>query len=263
MYYRVKIHGGETMDKPYWDGIAGGFEDAVFDVLGEDRKKVVLKYIDEFACSDSAAADYGCGVGRHLGMLAERFAFVEGIDFSGKCLQTARKRCAKLNNVSILKADLSSKNLKLRKVHFGLGVNLLIMPSLEKRAAILANITKHLYRGAHLVMVVPSLESVLFAQSRLVQWNIMDGLSSAQAVKESLGELSGPGACLPAGILRVGNTATKHYLEEELSLLCKEAGLRVLHIEKVTYLWRTEFVRPPNWMGEPYPWDWLAVCGKR
>ena len=73
------------MNKPYWDQIADGFDDAVFDVLGQDRKKVVLKYINEFASKDSIAADYGCGVGRHLGLLAERFAFVHGIDFSGKC----------------------------------------------------------------------------------------------------------------------------------------------------------------------------------
>jgi SAM-dependent methyltransferase len=250
------------MNKPYWDGMADDFDDAVFDVLGEDRKEVVFKYINEFACKDSFAADYGCGVGRHLGLLAERFAFVHGIDFSGKCLQTARKSCAKLDNVSILKADLSSETLKLRRFHFGLGVNLLIMPSARTRSRIMANISKHFYRGAHMVMVVPSLESVLYAQSRLVEWNIRDGLAPVEAVKESIEELSGPRTCITAGILRVGNTPTKHYLEEELLLLCRESGLKVLHIEKVTYSWRTEFARPPKWMKEPYPWDWLIVCGK-
>jgi len=112
-------------------------------------------------------------------------------------------------------------------------------------------------------MVVPSLESVLYAQSRLVQWNIRDGLRSLEAVKESLGELSGPSTCLPAGILRIGNTPTKHYLEEELLLICREHNLKVLHIEKVTYPWRTEFAAPPKWMSEPYPWDWLVVSRKR
>jgi SAM-dependent methyltransferase len=256
-------YGNNTiMNTAYWDRLSRTFEDDVFDVLGQDRKKVVHKYIDEFADENAVAADFGCGVGRHIPLLAQRFAFVYGVDISGKCVRVAQKQCANFDNASILKADLTSDKLNFEKARFGLAVNLLIMPSAINRSSIMANMAAHLYRGAHFLMVVPSLESVLYAESRLIQWNLKDGLTELAAAKESLDELSGDGTCLPAGILRLGGTPTKHYLEEELLLLCKEHGLKVLHIEKVTYPWSTEFSAPPKWMNEPYPWDWLVVARK-
>jgi SAM-dependent methyltransferase len=250
------------MNTAYWDRLSHTFDDDVFDVLGQDRKKIVRKYIDHFANSNDIAADFGCGVGRHIPMLAKKFAFVYGVDISGKCIQIAQKQCSDLDNASVFEADLASQTLNLKKAHFGLAVNLVIMPSEPIRSGILANMAAHLYRGANLLMVVPSFESVLYAQSRLIAWNLKDGLTGREAAKESLDELSGDGTCLPAGILRVGGTCTKHYLQEELQLLCREHGLKALHIEKVTYPWNTEFAAPPKWMNEPYPWDWLVVARK-
>jgi SAM-dependent methyltransferase len=250
------------MNTAYWDNLSRTFDDAVFDVLGQDRKKIIHKYIDEFACKNSLAADFGCGIGRHIPLLAQRFAFVYGLDISGKCVKVAQKSCKNFDNAAILKADLASDKLNMQKVNFGLAVNLLIMPSARTRSSIMANMATHFCRGANFLMVVPSLESVLYAESRLIQWNLKDGLTERNAAKESLEELSGDGTCLPAGILRIGNTPTKHYLEEELLLLCKEHGLQVLHMEKVTYPWHTEFADPPRWMNEPYPWDWLVVSRK-
>ena len=67
------------------------------------------------------------------------------------------------------------------------------------------------------------------------------------------------------GVLPAGETATQHYLKEQLVAELGQAGLRVRSIEKVEFSMRTEFSEPPKWMGEERigrPWDWMAVAEK-
>jgi hypothetical protein len=56
---------------------------------------------------------------------------------------------------------------------------------------------------------------------------------------------------------------TKHYLREELILLLEQEGFNIKSIQKVEYDWKTEFVKPPRWLKEPYPWDWMCVAKKK
>ena len=68
---------------------------------------------------------------------------------------------------------------------------------------------------------------------------------------EGVGEEEGVGACMGA------NLAGKR-----CALMMQNAGFEMLAVEKVEYEWTTEFADPPQWLGEPYPWDWLLVCRK-
>jgi len=104
--------------------------------------------------------------------------------------------------------------------------------------------------------VVPSLESALYADYRLIQWNLKEGLNRAEAVAEA--EKRGCSA-VRQGIVEIEGVPTKHYLREELIAQFEQMGLDILSIEKVEYSWETEFDGPPRWMAEPYPWDWLVV----
>ena len=42
----------------------------------------------------------------------------------------------------------------------------------------------------------------------------------------------------------------------------EEMQLEVLDVLKMEYDWKTEMEEDevPDWMGEPYPWDWLLVA---
>jgi hypothetical protein len=110
--------------------------------------------------------------------------------------------------------------------------------------------------------VVPSLESALYSDFRLVQWNLKTGLTHSQAVsglKETANDTDLP---LRQGIIDIDGVPTKHYLKEELVALFADLPFKVLAIEKVEYAWETEFDGPPEWMNEPYPWDWLILLEK-
>jgi hypothetical protein len=54
----------------------------------------------------------------------------------------------------------------------------------------------------------------------------------------------------------------KHYLKEELQLLLSKEGFAAEEFQKIEYGWDTEFIKAPNWLKEPKPWDWMVV-GRR
>ncbi len=200
-------------------------------------------------------------MGKFLPALSANFRHVYAIDISQSLLDQARDSYTKLSNVTYAKKDLSRPNLKLERVDFALSVNVAIMPSQKIREAIFKTITRGVRKNGHWLLVVPSLESALFADFRLVQWNLKAGLSPAEAVWELEQADNAASQSLRQGLVDIDGVATKHYLKEELTALFKDS-FDILAIEKVRYSWKTEFDNPPKWMKEPYPWDWLVLLKK-
>lgn len=250
------------MDVAYWNTLAETFERDVFDVVGNDLERVVLAALDEHANPRGSACDLGCGVGRHIPLLAERFGTVLGSDISRDCLGVARGRFAHLPNVRFRQADLAAPGLRLGSFDLALCLNVAIMPDARVRRAVLTTVLRSVRTGGCVLLVVPSLESRLLVDARLIEWNLREGSSPAEAAAESRRDLQRPGVSLAEGVLPAGQTPTKHYLREELDALLPALGQEVLAIRKVCYSWKTEFASPPRWMGPPRPWDWLAVVRK-
>jgi SAM-dependent methyltransferase len=244
------------MDEKYWDKMAADYDGEIFSVLASDRNEVIVSVIQQLGSEKVVACDFGCGVGKFLPVLSENFRTIYALDLSGELLEQAHNNCKNLNNINFSKADLSKNKLKLPPVDFGLCVNVLIMSSRKVRIAIFNTITEHLKAGAHLVLVVPSLESALLSDYRLVQWNLKQGLSYDEAVSDFDSDSS---ASLRQGLVEIDGVPTKHYLKEELIAFLKDKPFEIESIEKVEYSWDTEFESPPKWMREPYPWDWLLV----
>ena len=247
------------MDEKYWDRMAADYDGEIFSVLASDRNEVIVSVIQQFGSKNAAACDFGCGTGKFLPVLAENFRTIYALDLSGELLEQARQNCRNLHNISFSKADLSKNKLKLPRVDFGLCVNVLIMSSRKVRVAVFNSIIKYLRRGAHLVLVVPSLESALLSDYRLIQWNLKQGFSYDEAVSDLDNDSS---ASLRQGLVEIDGVPTKHYLREELIAFLNDKPFDIVAIEKVEYSWDTEFDSPPKWMKEPYPWDWLLVLKK-
>ena len=253
-----------TMDEKYWDKAAADYDGEIFSVLANDRNGIIRSHIRRFGSAGSQACDFGCGVGKFLPVLAESFGHVYAVDLSEELLQQARQGCKSLHNVTYVKKDLSNARVKLAAVDFALSVNVAIMASARKRFGILGTIARHLRGSGHLLLVVPSLESALFADFRLIQWNIKSGMGYGKAIAASLdaGQI-GPAGSLRQGIVEIDGVPTKHYLREELLVLFGDRPFDVLSIEKVEYSWKTEFELPPRWMKGPYPWDWAVLLRKK
>lgn len=252
------------MKEERWDAIADAYDDEVLSVFDHDRRGLVRDKIKKYASASLAASDLGCGMGKFLPLLSKHFKLVHACDYSAGLLEVARRESADLDNVSIEKVDLAQGSVRLPKVDFSLCVNVLLTPDLRERLSVFRNIARQLSRGGHLVLVVPSLESALYANSRLVQWNLRSGITEARAELEGFREDEPSGIEVArGGIVFAGDMKMKHFLREELISIADGLRFDTVSLEKIEYKWETEFKEPPGWMGEPFPWDWLAVFRKR
>lgn len=251
------------MDCDYWDNIADYFEADVFNVLQNDQKGILLEKLDQYGAKAKSASDIGCGIGNFLPELSSRFRDVLAVDISSKCIARAEAECSHLSNVSYMVADLAEQDVELPKVDFALSVNSVITPVMTDRNNMLDVMCSHLHEGGYLILVVPSLESVLLADFRLIEWNLKNGMSSDAAVETCLQiqkQTDNPRLC--EGVVLLNDVETKHYLKEELMILLQQRGMKTIEFEKVEYPWKTEYIRAPRWMKEPLPWDWLCVAQK-
>ncbi len=251
------------MNQQFWDRMAGNYDDEIFDSLKSDRRQIIRRYIQQCGSKNSLAIDFGCGVEKYLPLLSGEFRQVVAIDLSPKCLEQARAKCSSAKNIRFVQADMADLGNSFSKARFVLCVNMLIMPSAEKRDNILKGISRHLNRGGHLVLVAPSLESALYSYYRLQEWNRRSkrrhaGGCALCGPRNNTGKFA-----IADGALNLDGVATKHFLKEELIDLLGGVGFEVLAAQKVEYAWSTEFGEPARRMKAPHPWDWLVFCRKR
>jgi SAM-dependent methyltransferase len=252
------------MDVAYWNEVAENYDREIFSVLEHDLENLIITRIKKFASVTLTASDMGCGIGKFLPILSRGFRHVYAYDISEKCLGQARENCADLSNVGYIRADLSKQKVKMPKVDFILCVNSVIMPSISQRLRYFRSISNHLNRDGHLVLVVPSFESAIYSNIRLIEWNQRRGLSYGAAVMAVWNSNNKQKAShLQHGIVNIDNVPTKHYLREELYAVLHDLSFDVQEILKIEYDWKTEFNNPPSWLKEPFPWDWLVTAQKR
>lgn len=255
-------HRPREMDRAYWDKFADTYEDEIFSVRDNDTGGLIEECIARFADPSHTAADIGCGIGKLTPLLARHFGRVHACDLSEKLLARARRACRAHNNVVFRQTDLSAEACPIEPVDFVLCVNVLIMASLDIRLRALRAVTAQVAKDGHLLLVVPSAESMFFTQFRMVDWSMRDGYDCETAVRENLprtGSLRG----LYQGVRPIEGVPTKHYLREELQVLLGNHQMDVLETHKLTYPWTTEFDDPPAWMSTPLPWDWLVLARRQ
>ncbi len=252
-----------SMDQAYWDAVADSYEEEIFSSLDSDRNNVIKSYIHKFRSKGMSACDFGCGVGIYLPILSQCFKQVHAYDLSPELVRVAKKKNKKRDNIAYGSKDLSRKRTKLPRVKFGICTNVLIVDSYKIRGAILTNISKHIIKGGHLLAVVPSLESALYTNSMLFEWNVKDGMKPGEAIEAGMKNEHDEKGAVSNGLVNINGITTKHYLQEELMVFLENHGFKITEIEKVEYNWNTEFENPPSWMREPYPWDWLVVAQKK
>ncbi len=247
------------MNRDYWNAVADSYEAEIFNVLEHDTSGLIRERVERLAGPGRIAADLGCGVGHCLPLLAGQFARVHACDLSADCLEQARNVHGSHTNLSFRVADLARTAIGIPPVDFALCINVLITGSLSIRTRILRNLHTRLRTGGHVLIVVPSVESALLTSARLIQWNQREGHPASDAEKIGLPR-TGSVRQIHRGNIPIDGVITKHYLKEELEFLLPDNGLEVLEIEKIQYPWTTEFADPPDWMTDPYPWDWMVLA---
>lgn len=248
------------MDRKYWENIAPDYNEEIFDVLKNDRKALIISAIQQAAGPGKTILDAGCAIGKWLPLLSPLFKKVIAADISAINLAIARQHHRGLSNIEYCRADMSKKNPRLPACDAILCVNAILTDSLKKRNIFFSNLAACLKKNGYLILVVPSLESWLLTRVVQHRWNIDSALFAGKLHdKEAAKRYAG----IQQGNAEIDNVPTKHYLREELILLLANEGFVVSGIDKIEYSWQTEFVRPPRWLQQPGPWDWMAVARKK
>lgn len=236
------------------------FDEAVFDPVGSDVHDVFWPAVQRFGGAAQRVADYGCGTGRQLPRLARGFDEVVGYDFAPKLLRVARERVRGVENVRVARADLRKRFGARGRFDLGVCVNAWIMPSHDDRSAVLRHIRATLAPGAHLILIIPSLEAALYANTQLIEWNRRSGLRGRALLREGLETNSEAANDLLHGVIDLAGSRTKHFLREEARATLAAARFEVVHEARVEYPWSAYFDRPPRWLRPPGPWDWMFVA---
>ncbi len=248
------------MDRKYWETIAPKYETEIFDVLRNDTSGSIVAAIEEMASPDKTVIDIGCAVGKWLPVLAPKFKTVIAADISAKNLQIAKEKYPEYDNVEYSRMDFSANELTVTPCDTAICINAILTGSLEKRINFFQALSLCINAGGELVLVVPSLESKLYANIIADRWNVDDAENDILPVgKLATQKISN----IRQGVTDIDNVPTKHYLKEELELLLTLEGFEVSLIKKINYSWNTEFHKPPKWLKGPYPWDWMCTARKK
>ena len=246
------------MDRKYWEKIAPDYNEEIFDVLKNDRKGLIVSAIKTVASGSKTAIDIGCAIGKWLPVLSPIFKKVHAVDISAENLDIAKKLYPKLSNVKYDRIDMSSPTAKMPLCDVGICINAILTDSLKKRNVFFTNLKKCIKKNGHLILVIPSLESSMLTSIIRQRWNPDKDANGAIKKSKSSFQLKN----ILQGNAEIDNVPTKHYLKEELQLLLANEGFKTGVFQKIEYDWNTEFLKPPSWLTEPKPWDWMVVAKK-
>lgn len=247
------------MNRNYWEKIAENYNDEIFDVYQNDKTGIIRSAIEEFASLSASVMDIGCAIGKWIPFLSHHFKRVIATDISAKNIEFAKKNCAHIKNVDFFQSDMSDPNVKLKACDVAVCINAILTGSLKNRIHFFKSLEKCVKKKGMLILVVPSLESSLYTSIIRHRWKI-DGAGKRK--KLTLKTYQDKIENFSQGNIEIDNVPTKHYLKEELTLLLLQEKFSIVSFQKVEYNWRTEFIQPPKWLKEPYPWDWLCIARK-
>ena len=248
-------------EKEHWNRITPSYNDEIFDVFQSDKKKKLPKYFKKHGGLNKVAIDFGCGTGKSFPYLSSLFKNVLGLDISKDLLKQARHRG--YANIDLKQKDLTKRNLVLPPADFAFCCNVIMFPVIEKNLNMITNIYNALKPGGTALIVLPSLDSALFSSWRLIDIYRREGVKASDIPVHEFHYFKGNKRDILQGIVHIDGVPTKHYLESEIQVIFKDAGFRVTKIDKVEYDWETELSAPPEWLEDPYPWDWLIECKKK
>jgi 2-polyprenyl-3-methyl-5-hydroxy-6-metoxy-1,4-benzoquinol methylase len=247
------------MNRTYWEKIALSYADEIFDVLHNDKKALIRSVIKKYSSKNKTVIDIGCAIGKWLPVLSPAFKKVYALDISAKNLEIAQQLYPQYKNVEYLRADMSGRNTKVPKCDFGICINAILTSSLKDRTIFFQSLSACVKKGGRIIITIPSLESFLLTSIIQQQWKIDKNIFPAtKNAKEAIRKWNH----IRQGNVDIDDVPHKHYLKEELQLLLANEKFIAEDIQKIEYNWNTEFLKPPKWLKDPRPWDWMVVAKK-
>jgi 2-polyprenyl-3-methyl-5-hydroxy-6-metoxy-1,4-benzoquinol methylase len=247
----------QVMKRNYWEKIAPSYNDEIFDVFRNDKKALIRKAIEKLGSKQKTVIDIGCAIGKWIPVLSPAYKKVYAVDISAKNLEIAKMIHHNYKNVEYQRVDMSGKDKKVPRCDVAICINAILTGSLNDRIMFFKSLGHSLKKGGQLVLVIPSLESYMLTRIIAHRWKIDKGILDKRVTgKKAVQKWNN----ILQGNADIDDVPTKHYLEEELALLLGLEGFSMKSIQKIEYDWDTEFTRPPRWLKQPLPWDWLVLA---
>jgi SAM-dependent methyltransferase len=242
--------------------LARRYEADLLEIACEDGACALEEEIAALGEPGRRIADFGCGPGSLLPLLAKCFGEVIAVDYAPDLLEAARVRC-RSRKVVFACHDLSCGTGLATMVDVACCVNALIDPDTEKRSGMVRALVRSLTKKGAAVVVVPALESVFHVYHTLVQIREREGKPAGLSPREADEMMRAEVSSFADGLVRVGGVLTKYWMREELVAFLADHGLRVTKVRRVEYGWKEEIEHVPRWVQGARPWDWLVVAEHR
>jgi len=162
----------------------------------------ILYFINKYAVNKKNVVDIGCGAGTLCFYIANKEIEVLGVDVSSKAIKTCQESSKSMGLDKLAKfkvADFPNKSINRK---FDLVVFTEVIEHLHDDKLALEKIFTMLNKGGIVIITTPSLNAPLYR------------LGYANNFDKKVGHL-------------------RRYTVKSLSLLCKEAGLKIIETEKV------------------------------
>jgi SAM-dependent methyltransferase len=248
-------------EEAHWNTIAPKYNDEIFDVFKSDKNKRLPHYFKKHANAAHHAVDFGCGNGKSFPYLSPLFKSITAVDISQQLLNQAKTR--PFSNITFKRLDLTRPSIKLPPADFIFCCNVAMLPEIKKTHAMIRNIQRTLRKGGRALLVLPALDSVLYASWRLIDLYGKEGVTPDRIPDSEFDYFKASKRDIVQGIIHIDGVPTKHFGQSELEVVFRDAGLTITSLDKVEYYWNSELAEPPKGMGGPYPWDWLVECRKK
>ncbi|MFQ5459028.1 MAG: class I SAM-dependent methyltransferase [Myxococcota bacterium] len=206
-----------------------------------------------------SAAEFGCGTGSLLPLLASRFARVTAIDFSPQMLARARRRRPG-TNVRFVRGDLRDLGAFRQRFDIAVAVNAVLAPDAREVNAILEGIYATLRPGGRLMAVFPAMEPVLYQAMLIYEEEVHAIGEKKRALSRTRRRLERSKFNFELGLYEDSGLAQKFFYEFELRFRLRRAGFRWVRIGKVLYPWDAERIGYELFPGQPRMWDWFVTA---
>jgi SAM-dependent methyltransferase len=250
------------MEDKEWDYVAEDYHKYIISPFYGNVENPIFSEIKKIKNKKKkVVADFGCGYFRLAEYLSKKFKKVHGSDFSSVMVKKAKELNKDLKNVNIVKEDLRKISYK-NKFDVIIIVNSILMPSLKDRKKCLNNLYNALKDDGHIIMILPSFESVLYHGMLLYDYNLSDNKNEYLALKKAKEIFEFKKYDFFLGHYNDEGSVQKFYYKHELRYFLKKSGFSIINIKKVLYDWGEDISDYEDFPEEDRLWDWFVRARK-
>lgn len=239
-----------------WSRAAAFYDKEFVDPYRADADNPVLRALQRLPDADRlTAADFGCGRGPLLPLLARRFQTVWAVDFAPAMIAAARQASEGLANVRFFERPFADLSPLHGQIDVATSINSLVLPDLQELEAALFEMRRCLRPRGRLFAVVPSIDSVHYHTMLLVDRALSSG-KPLEMARRSAAHFVDHG-CYDFAFGRFTFQGIEQHFWQpfEIPYRLRRAGFRRWQLRKVRLAW-AQFALGTDLERHPRPWDW-------